>query len=429
VVLERDVSSRKKDLTFFDIMQSCQFLAKYHHNENNLKTLSERFTNLLSYGRLVEMTSLNGEFNATYGSSFPSDTQNIRFPKCDWIDDYNKTGSYLEKVAVGENETFKYTYNLGQRHAIDDFDEESVWFYITMVSPIEELESVVELEDIMPYVFWWDNRGSENNGDTAICYGKSSSAKLNYEEGGWCHSTGCDRLQDEVWLDENNKECHKPIVDSEQRWHAVAETLGVDFSNPEHGGAIVTSDNSGNVYKGAFDPNCAGTDEKWKIHKTQSPFGTNQGEDLVEDKYFLGEEAHGKGNFNAKVNPPSLNEPILSSIENRPMTWNLWNVVRHYAYIKYFKNRNKSLGKDAAQWYLLEEYTKKLVKGIYRTFKDKQHSTFGQVDETPTNYGKECNVPWTNSFIEVSAILERNAREHQGSLVLFTGDVPMPTSQ
>ena len=37
--------------------------------------------------------------------------------------------------------------------------------------------------------------------------------------------------------------------------------------------------------------------------------------------------------------------------------------------------------------------------------------------------GNECIVKWTNSFIEVSTVLERNAREHQASFVLFTGDV------
>ena len=53
---------------------------------------------------------------------------------------------------------------------------------------------------------------------------------------------------------------------SEQRWHAVQHTLGTDFSKQEYGGTVLSTDNSGNVYKGAFDPNCAGTDEKWKIH-------------------------------------------------------------------------------------------------------------------------------------------------------------------
>lgn len=56
-----------------------------------------------------------------------------------------------------------------------------MWFYITMVSPLEELDSVIELEDIMPYVFWWENRGTENNGPSVDCYGKVSSSKLNYE--------------------------------------------------------------------------------------------------------------------------------------------------------------------------------------------------------------------------------------------------------
>ena len=34
---------------------------------------------------------------------------------------------------------------------------------------------------------------------------------------------------------------------------------------------------------------------------------------------------------------------------------------------------------------------------------------------------------WSNSFVEIQSILERNAREHHASFVLFTGDIPLPT--
>ena len=131
------------------------------------------------------------------------------------------------------------------------------------------------------------------------------------------------------------------------------------------------------------------------------------------------------------MTPSSLNDYVLDSINGRPMTWNLWNVVRHYVYIKYFKNRHKALGTDDAAWAELEKYTKKLVKGIYRTFKENRYNqdgetrnTFHDVDGTSTNYGSVCQVKWTNSFVEISSILERNAREHMASLVLFTGDIP-----
>ena len=63
-----------------------------------------------------------------YGSSYPKLPEDFRFPDSDWVDDYDKTGSYVLK----DDDTFKYRYNLGQSHAIDDFDENSVWFYITM---------------------------------------------------------------------------------------------------------------------------------------------------------------------------------------------------------------------------------------------------------------------------------------------------------
>ena len=118
------------------------------------------------------------------------------------------------------------------------------------------------------------------------------------------------------------------------------------------------------------------------------------------------------------------------------MTWNLWNVIRHYAYIKYFKNKHRELGSDASAWNELETYTKRIVKGIYRTFKQKQwhmnivggaRNCFSDVDNTLSNNGGYCHVKWTNSFIEIQNILERNAREHDASFVLFTGDIPAPS--
>lgn len=252
------------------------------------------------------------------------------FPFQDWVDDYNKTGSY-----IGGN----YKYNIGQAHAIDDFDEDSVWFYITMVEPIEDLNQVVEIEDIMPYVFWWDNRGEQNNGPTVDCYGLQGNAKLNYEEGGYCYSGAHERGDGVV----------------EQKWHAVSHTLGVDFSEKENGGTILATDNSGNVYKGAFDPNCAGTDEKWKVHHTTNCFGANQHEDPSADKYYYGELTHGDEYFQGKKAPDSLNADILDSVHDRPMTWNLWNVVRHYAYIKWFKNRGREMTDGKADWDELEK--------------------------------------------------------------------------
>lgn len=441
VVFEKVASGRADDTSFLGIAQSCQFLARYHHNENNLKVLAERFTNLIPYSKLKQLTS-NAEFNDIYGSMYTNLPEDFRFPFSDWVDDYNKTSSFIGLTKgmydpTTTSEELKYKYNLGQAHAIDDFDEESVWFYITMVSPLEELDSVIELEDIMPYVFWWENRGTENNGPSVDCYGKASSAKLNYEQGGWCYSMAHEKQGEELSVDATKipPETKKPVWEVEHSWHAVSNTLGVDFSKKDNGGTLLTMDNTGNVYKGAFDPNCAGTDEKWKIHHLSNAFGANQHEDPTADKYYLGDKAHGDGQFDAKITPTTLNDDILASTNGRPMTWNLWNVVRHYVFIKYFKNKHKALGTDEAAWADLEKYTKKIVKGIYRTFKDNKftdegdRSTFTDVDDTARNYGGVCQVHWTNSFIEVSTILERNAREHMASFVLFTGDIPTPTEQ
>ena len=81
------------------------------------------------------------------------------------------------------------------------------------------------------------------------------------------------------------------------------------------------------------------------------------------------------------------------------MTWNLWNVVRHYAYIKWFKNRGREMTDGRADWDELESRTRKIVKDIYRTFKEKKKTdTFGYIDGSFANGGGACLVKWTNSF-------------------------------
>ena len=117
------------------------------------------------------------------------------------------------------------------------------------------------------------------------------------------------------------------------------------------------------------------------------------------------------------------------------MTWNLWNVVRHYVFIKWFKNKHRALGNDQSSWGELEARTHKIVKGIYRTYQQKKQQfnddgfTFGNIDKSNTYEGDSCVVQWTNSFVQISSILERNAREHASSLVMFTGDVRQPDSE
>lgn len=436
VIFEPSNLGRDVDVSFGNVVATCEFLARRHHNENNLTTLAERYTNMMTYKKLKELTSKGDDFNSTYGSAYSELSEDFRFPFQDWVDDYDKTGSFvgLRNGAYdpdSPSSSLKYRYNLGQSHAIDDFDEDSVWFYITMVSPLEDLNQVIELEDIMPFVFWWENRGKENNGPDVDCYGLPSSSKLNYEEGGWCYSGAAERDETEV-VDQEVVSNGK--ITQEHRWHAVQQTLGTDFSKKEHGNAILTTDNSGNVHKGAFDPNCAGSNEKWKVHRVGNQFGTDPHDDPVADKYNFGLEAHGEGDFAECVVPEGMNDTIYESLEDRPMTWNLWNVIRHYAWFKYFKNQHRELGSDKSTWQELENYTKKIVKSIYRTFQQNRYprttdsgsstgkATFHDVDESSTYYGGDCTVYWSNSFVEITTILERNAREHQASFVVFTGD-------
>ena len=43
------------------------------------------------------------------------------------------------------------------------------------------------------------------------------------------------------------------------------------------------------------------------------------------------------------------------------------------------------------------------------------------MDGIATHDGGVCSINWTNSFVEISSFLERNAREHDASLVMYTG--------
>ena len=98
MLFEKSAEGRSQDLSFLGIASSCQFLARYHHNENNPKVLAERYTNLLSYQELKKLTS-NSELNDVYGSQYTlpegMSWSDVRLPFLDWIDDYDKTSSYV----------------------------------------------------------------------------------------------------------------------------------------------------------------------------------------------------------------------------------------------------------------------------------------------------------------------------------------------
>ena len=186
IIFEQKFGRREDAPSFASMVNTCEFLARRIHGKNNLEILAERYTNMLSYANLKQLTSGSGDFNSIYGSEYGKLPDDFRFPHQDWVDDYDFTGSY--------DNSSTYPYNLGQAHAIDDFDEDSVWFYITMVTPVEQLERVIEIEDIMPFVFWWQNRGSQNNGPIVDCYGVQGNAKLNYDNG-YCYSNAYGRGQ------------------------------------------------------------------------------------------------------------------------------------------------------------------------------------------------------------------------------------------
>ena len=93
----------------------------------NFDILTKISNEIIPFSKLREMTSIDGEYNAVYGSRYVGLPESFKYPEGDWIADKNKTSTYIND----------YEYNIGWRHAIDDFDEESVWMYITMTIPVE----------------------------------------------------------------------------------------------------------------------------------------------------------------------------------------------------------------------------------------------------------------------------------------------------
>ena len=100
----------------------------------------------------------------------------------------------------------------------------------------------------------------QHNGPSVDCYGLSGDAKRNYEQGGYCYESSMpavfrDRngnildkngnvLKDEVVFNSDGSiktsMIDKVRIEPEQRWHAVQHTLGVDFSNEDFGGTVLT---------------------------------------------------------------------------------------------------------------------------------------------------------------------------------------------
>lgn len=406
-LFEPSLTGRSGTVPFGQQVLTCRFLAARHHGQGNLRLLAERHVGLLSYSQLQDLTK-GDEFNDVYGSKYEDLPQTCSRLDSDWVDDFDMTSMYLnlrDPIAVGP---LKYPYNLGQRAAVDDWDDSSVWFYLVVKEKEPETQGSVEIQDVMPFVFWWSNRGEEGNGPTVDCYGLRGNSRRN-GDGVYCHESPIG----------SDSSCPE-----ESRWHAVQTALGVDFSQEGNGGVVVAQNNSGNVYKGYFDPTCVGTDEKWKTHSS-SAFGTPQHQDPPADKYRFALKANGEDGGQTSI-PSSLNREVMASLQDKPMTWNLWNVVRHWVYLREWSDQGRVLTTDA-DWTQLEARTEALVRSMYSTYCD--GSARGSLGGQTIGGGRSSVVRWTSSFLEIQSILDRNAREHEASLVVFTGNSTSQYSQ
>ena len=56
ILFETSTRGREFDSAFGNMVRTCSYLAKHHHGENSLKVLAERYTNQISYQKLMELT-------------------------------------------------------------------------------------------------------------------------------------------------------------------------------------------------------------------------------------------------------------------------------------------------------------------------------------------------------------------------------------
>ena len=201
------------------------------------------------------------------------------------------------------------------------------WLYITTPPPKSGIE-ISQCMNPLPWLWWHSARDGHSHGAGLWCQGLGHPGQ-GYENG------FCSR---------------------DMRWHAVNEILAevpvklkIAGSDDANTNAPVTS-----FAKGFYDPDCCGTNKTWELHGSNR-YGYKNGhadwDGGAYDRYYLTYEKSRSGIYNIVTeNPPppgsgegqapfnytKYNQTIWQTLANKPMTWSLWNVIRHSLWYTYY---------------------------------------------------------------------------------------------
>ena len=351
------------------------------------------------------------------------------------------------------------------------------WLYITTPAPGGGVE-VSQCEFPLPWVFFHSSRGSEGAGPSNYYHGLGNRVTTNHETS--FHDGQPNGMR---FFAVDNVLSQKPV------------TMNL------YGRSDVTLDNAGAAAfsKGFYDPSCCGTEETWHTHNSGYygwPNGSNDKDGPRPDKYYLQYDSKGNNHVTGGTSLNSAcgwseyysykdgkvmrspfnkyNEGIMETLKGKPMTWSLWNVVRHSLHrcfnvvdLDYDEDRvgcainRTTLGATPEE---LEYKTGQSMRAMYKEWY--QRFTYnGQYcsksipinpetgmqdgknvawpykveEDDPVDYihaqrlmngngtamsGGTCQIEWTNLVADMSIIYNEVSDTHNSCLTMYTGGHP-----
>ena len=318
----------------------------------------------------------------------------------------------------------------------------ATWLYITMPAVSDTGTHTTRAVDLFPWVWWHSARGADGS-PALYCYGLGGINVGEHSEIG--------------------------TVDKQMRWHAVKSILAQkDLLDPE------------TQYKGAFDPESCGTNNKWHLHGSDYYGVLNNASEGVKnyDRYWnvwattggQGFKTNGMDDLLTKPFNKSEGEETIKTSTDYPMCWSLWNVVRYGVWYNYkVKDLDKTedsvdrtMMKDAITNEEIEEKVLENMRILYKEWYDRftyngKYAKSGVVlnnDKWPcrgeylydrdgkeltecpktwiqaqtlcnntsiTRTGEPCYHEWTNVLVTISILYNEVSCTHNSCLTFYTG--------
>ena len=395
----------------------------------------------------------------------------------------------------------------------DNWSMSTNWLYITTPPPDIPGTEVSQSVAPLPWVFWHSPRGGK--GEKPHYWQHGLAHPFQGHENGLCDS-------DSRWFAVDRILAQNPAK------MIVAGKYGTfNKKTGKWEGRVDMDAVAKNFYKGYYDPSCAGSSTRWHTHertgwdrksKVQSgnhknaaygwpnasdnetlsktnkngprpdkywnPYNSagehvlccntykNDKGDVVQDDENWAEALNFKkargGKFD-NANGTDYNETIVDAIKGRPMTWSMWNVIRHTLWMTFNVsdpdyNPNDSKSEDRSKQKIndptiIEEKTFATMRELYREWykrftyptdsgdkytsqagvtastkwpyhkKDSDPDTYGEAQKIQgglgaTIGGGNCNIEWSNLLADMSILYNEVSDTHDSCLTFYVGSHP-----